>query len=98
MRLRSLQVLCLLNFFIADVRDGLGPFLGIFLVSHHWRAEEIGLVMTLGGLAGLLATFPAGMIVDATRYKRLLIITASLLITLSALALWFFPTSAVVIL
>jgi|LIDZ01.1.fsa_nt_gi MFS family permease len=98
MRLRSLQVLCLLNFFIADVRDGLGPFLGIFLVSHHWRAEEIGLVMTLGGLAGLLATFPAGMIVDATRYKRLLIIAASLLITLSALALWFFPTSAVVIL
>lgn len=98
MRLRSLQVLCLLNFFIADVRDGLGPFLGIFLVSHHWRAEEIGLVMTLGGLAGLLATFPAGMIVDATRFKRLLIVTASLLITLSALALWYFPTSAVVIL
>lgn len=98
MRLRSLQVLCLLNFFIADVRDGLGPFLGIFLVSHHWRAEEIGLVMTVGGLAGLLATFPSGMIVDATRYKRLLIITSSLLITLSALALWYFPTSVVVIL
>ena len=98
MRLRSLQVLCLLNFFIADVRDGLGPFLGIFLVSHHWRAEEIGLVMTVGGLAGLLATFPAGMIVDATRYKRLLIITSSLLITFSALALWYFPTSTVVIL
>lgn len=97
MRLRSLQVLCLLNFFIADVRDGLGPFLGIFLVSHHWRAEEIGLVMTVGGLAGLLATFPSGMIVDATRYKRLLIITSSLLITLSALALWYFPTSVVVI-
>lgn len=97
MKLRSLQVLCLLNFFIADVRDGLGPFLGIFLVSHHWRAEEIGLVMTLGGLAGLVATFPSGMIVDATRYKRLLIITSSLLITLSTLALWYFPVSAVVI-
>lgn len=97
MRLRSLQILCLLNFFIADVRDGLGPFLGIFLVSHHWQAEEIGLVMTAGGLAGLFATFPAGMIVDATRYKRLLIISSSLLITLSALALWYFPTAAVVI-
>lgn len=98
MKLRSLQVLCLLNFFIADVRDGLGPFLGIFLVSHHWQADEIGLVMTVGGLAGLLATFPSGMIVDATRYKRLLIITSSVLITISTLALWYFPTSAVVIL
>lgn len=98
MRLRSLQVLCLLNFFIADVRDGLGPFLGIFLVSHHWQTEDIGLVMTLGGLAGLLATFPSGMIVDATRYKRLLIITSSILITLSTLILWYFPASAVVIL
>lgn len=74
MKLRSLQVLCLLNFFIADVRDGLGPFLGIFLVSHHWQADDIGLVMTAGSLAGLLATFPSGMIVDATRHKRLLII------------------------
>ncbi|MGC6389605.1 MFS transporter [Ewingella sp. S1.OA.A_B6] len=98
MKLRSLQVLCLLNFFIADVRDGIGPFLGIFLISHRWQADQIGLVMTLGGLAGLLATFPAGMIVDSTRYKRLLIMVSSVLITLSTLALWYFPTSTVVIL
>jgi hypothetical protein len=30
MSLRSLRALCLTSFFIADVRDGLGPFLGIF--------------------------------------------------------------------
>jgi len=27
---QSLQALNALNFFIADVRDGLGPFLGVF--------------------------------------------------------------------
>ena len=41
--------------FIADVRDGLGPFLGIFLTQRHWQAEDIGLLMSVGGIA-----WPAG--------------------------------------
>ncbi|PLN69703.1 MFS transporter, partial [Klebsiella quasipneumoniae] len=49
MSLRSLRALCLTSFFIADVRDGLGPFLGIFLTQRHWQAEDIGLLMTIGG-------------------------------------------------
>ncbi|MGJ0193782.1 MFS transporter [Pantoea sp. RRHST58] len=93
MTLRSLQALCLVNFFMADVRDGLGPFLGIFLTEHHWRADDIGWVMSAGGLAGLFATLPAGLITDATRYKRLLLIAGSLVITLSTLLLWYFPES-----
>jgi hypothetical protein len=48
MTLRSLQALCLTSFFIADVRDGLGPFLGIFLTQHHWQPDDIGLLMTAG--------------------------------------------------
>ena len=40
---RSLYALCLMSFFLADVRDGLGPFLGIFLTERHWRPDEIGL-------------------------------------------------------
>jgi hypothetical protein len=35
-----------LNFFMADVRDGLGPFLGIFLQQNGWNAAAIGGVMT----------------------------------------------------
>ncbi|UWX95675.1 hypothetical protein N2K86_10195 [Enterobacter mori] len=38
MSLRSLRTLCLTRFFIADVRDGLEPFLGIFLTERHWTA------------------------------------------------------------
>jgi len=93
MTLRSLQALCLINFFMADVRDGLGPFLGIFLTEHHWQPDDIGWVMSAGGLAGLFATIPAGLITDATRHKRLLLIAGSLIITLSTLLLWYFPDS-----
>lgn len=43
MSLRSLRALCLTSFFIADVRDGLGPFLGIFLTERHWTPDDIGI-------------------------------------------------------
>ncbi|QZY92516.1 MFS transporter (plasmid) [Pantoea dispersa] len=95
--LRSLQALCLVNFFMADVRDGLGPFLGIFLTEHGWRADDIGWAMTAGGLAGLLATLPAGLATDATHHKKGLLILASLLITLATLMLWWFPYGGVVV-
>ncbi len=89
MPLRSLQAICLMSFFLADVRDGLGPFLGIFLTQHQWQADDIGLVMSAGGIAGLLVTIPAGIVVDATLRKRLLIIAGCVLITAATLLLWF---------
>ncbi|MDD7979839.1 MFS transporter, partial [Achromobacter ruhlandii] len=58
------------NFFLADVRDGLGPFLGVFLLGHGWHADAIGYLMTAAGLAGMLATTPMGAWVDASRRKR----------------------------
>ncbi|OZI26279.1 MFS transporter [Bordetella genomosp. 9] len=77
-----------LNFFMADVQAGLGPFLGVFLQAQGWRPDAIGAMMTLGGIAGMLATSPAGALVDATRRKRALIVAAALLTTLGSLALW----------
>lgn len=86
---RSLFALCLMSFFLADVRDGLGPFLGIFLTERHWRPDEIGLVMTCGGIAGLLATLPAGIAADATRHKKIIVLLGCLVITVATLLLWF---------
>ena len=96
MSLRSLRALCLASFFIADVRDGLGPFLGIFLTERHWTPDNIGILMTAGGLAGLLATLPAGFITDTSRNKRAVLALLCLLITLSTLLLWFSQQSSVV--
>ncbi|WP_454723359.1 MULTISPECIES: MFS transporter [Cupriavidus] len=77
-----------LNFFMADVQAGIGPFLGVFLQAHGWHPEAIGTVMTLGGIAGMLATSPAGLLVDATHHKRGLIMIAGVMTTLASLVLW----------
>jgi MFS family permease len=63
-----------LNFFMADMQAGIGPFLGVFLLAHGWQSGLIGTVMTVGGIAGMLMTAPAGALVDATRRKKLYVI------------------------
>jgi MFS family permease len=77
-----------LNFFLADVRDGLGPYLAIYLLTvQKWDAASIGLVMSIGGIATILAQTPAGNFIDVTRYKRAAIIVAALLVTACCLVL-----------
>nr|WP_315591602.1 MFS transporter [uncultured Cupriavidus sp.] len=77
-----------LGFFMADVQAGIGPFLGVFLQAQGWHTDAIGTVMALGGIAGMLATSPAGALVDATHHKRGLIIVAGVMTTLASLVLW----------
>lgn len=67
-----------LNFFMADVQAGVGPFLGVFLQGRGWQPGAIGQVMTLGGIAGMLVSAPAGAIVDATRHKRMLVVASGI--------------------
>lgn len=64
---RALQAL---NFFMADMQAGIGPFLGVWLLAHGWQSGWIGSVMTLGGVAGVLMATPAGAWVDSTHRKR----------------------------
>jgi MFS family permease len=70
----GIRPLLSLNFFMADMQAGIGPFLGVFLLAHGWESGLIGTVMTVGGVAGMLMTTPAGALVDATRHKKLCII------------------------
>lgn len=65
-----------LNFFMADFQAGIGPFIGVFLLAHGWKSGLIGTVMTLGGVAGMLMSMPAGALIDQTRYKRTCVIIA----------------------
>lgn len=92
---RSIRALGGINFFLADVRDGLGPFLGIFLIGQGWAPDEIGLVMTVGGLASMLAATPLGALADATRAKRALIAACAIAVIVASLALLAMPTLAV---
>jgi MFS family permease len=70
----GIRPLLSLNFFMADMQAGIGPFLGVFLLAQGWESGLIGTVMTVGGVAGMLMTTPAGALVDAIRHKKLCII------------------------
>jgi len=79
-----------LNFFLADVRDGLGPYLAIYLLAvHQWQPSSIGMVMTLAAIAGLITQGPAGALIDRVRSKRAVVAVAALLVTLGCLVLPF---------
>lgn len=82
---------------MADVRDGLGPFLGVFLQGHGWSVDQIGLVMTIGGLAGMLLTTPIGMLVDVVKAKRGILIFSALAIVVACGFIYFFPSFATTI-
>jgi MFS family permease len=80
------------NFFLADVRDGLGPYLAIYLLTEQrWDEARIGLVMSIATIAGIVAQTPAGALVDATRSKRLVMVIAAVMVTFASLSLPLFP-------
>ena len=70
---RSLRSLEWLNFFLADVQTGLGPFLAAYLASSGWSPGSVGYVLTFGGLVGVLMQTPAGAVIDAVHRKRTLL-------------------------
>ncbi len=83
-----------LNFFLADVRDGLGPYLAIYLVAvrgpaHGWNEATVGLVLTIAGIVGLIAQTPAGSLIDKSRNKPRIVMVAALLVTLASVSLPF---------
>jgi MFS family permease len=93
-----------LNFFIADMQSGIGPFVGVFLQAHGWASGLIGSAMTLGNVAGMLIQTPIGGLIDTTNYKRawvvgpgISVVLASAIILLSqnfwAVAAWQIATS-----
>ena len=89
---RTSHALDALNFFLADVRDGLGPYLSIYLLlTHHWDQASIGLVMGIGGIAAIVAQTPVGAVVDRTTAKRALIVAGAMTVTVGTLAMPSFP-------
>ena len=76
-----------LNFFIADVQTGIGPFLAAYLASTSWNPGSVGYVLTFGGLVTVALQLPAGAIIDASRFKRTLLGTVIAALTAGALIL-----------
>jgi MFS family permease len=79
--------LAALNFFLADVQTGLGPFLATWLAATHWNPESIGAVITIGGLAALAFNVPSGMLVDRVDRPRLWVAVSAVAVMAGSLAL-----------
>jgi len=69
-RLGADRALDLVNFFVADVQTGFGPFVAVYLTTHKWTQIEIGYALTLGTMTSLISQLPAGLLVDSMRNKR----------------------------
>ena len=57
-------------FLVADIQTGFGPFLAVYLTTQKWNQADIGLVLAVGSLSGLLSQLPGGWLVDAAPSKR----------------------------
>jgi MFS family permease len=95
---RSLWSLDGLNFFLADVRDGMGPFLGTFLRDdHHWDAGRVGIALAASQIGTVLFQTPAGGLIDKIRWKRLAVGIAAVAVAAGCMLLYLVPTLPVVV-
>jgi predicted MFS family arabinose efflux permease len=84
----SLKALDWVNLFMADVKDGVGVYLSVFLLTvRNWQPDQIGLVIAIPGIIGIIVQPPAGALIDRTKYKRHLLIAASAIIGVCCLVI-----------
>src|ERR1700752_1453043 len=93
----SLSGLDGINFFLAGMQAGFGPFVAVLLADEKWTQQNVGYVLSVGGLAGLLSQLPGGELLDASRSKRFLVALGAIVISVSALALALWPILPVVL-
>ncbi len=92
----SLRALDWFVFFLADVQTGFGAFVSVYLTTQKWTQTDIGLVLTVGAIVGLVGQIPGGAIVDAARSERWVAAVAVAAVGVSAFALALSPIFAVV--
>src|SRR5215472_12451663 len=80
------------NFFLADVQLSFGSFLAFYLAELGWSKQNVGLALTIGGLAAVAAQIPGGALADAVRWKRGLAACGFILIATAALILALQPS------
>ncbi len=78
-----------INFFMADVGGGMGPFLSTWLAqAEKWPPDEIGMVLSAGLIAGMLMATPAGALIDRIGRPRMMLGVTCLMIMGGTLAMF----------
>jgi MFS family permease len=89
---QSRQGLDALNFFLADIQTGFGAFVAFYLADLGWDKGQVGLALSAGTVAGLIAHIPGGAIVDWVPWKRGFAALGIVMIAVSALIFALAPT------
>jgi MFS family permease len=84
------------NFCLAGMQSGFGPFVAVLLAGERWSQQEIGIVLSAGSFTGLFSQIPGGELLDKTRSKRFLLALGASVVALSALAIALWPSLPVV--
>jgi MFS family permease len=92
----SLNGLDGINFFLAGMQSGFGPFVAVLLADERWTLQNIGFVLSVGGAAGLLSQLPGGELLDASGSKRLLVALGGIMVAVSAFVIAIWPNRPVV--
>jgi len=74
-----------LNFFVANIQTGFGPFITVYLTTQGWTQTAIGFALSLGTVTAMASQVPAGALVDAARRKSAVALFSILAFTASAL-------------
>jgi len=86
-----------INFFVAAVQTGFGPFIAVVLTEHGWTQTDIGFALSVGTIAAMASQLPAGVLVDWFEDKRLPALLAIVAIGVCALVLAFWPARSPVL-
>jgi MFS family permease len=78
------------------MQAGFGPFVAVLLADEKWTQQNVGYVLSVSGLAGLLSQLPGGELLDASRSKRFLVAFGAIVVAVSALMMALWPILPVV--
>lgn len=85
------------TFFVANLQTGFGPFLAVYLTTQKWTQVDIGLVLSIGSIAGLLGQMPGGWLVDWVHSKHQMARLAVIAIGIAALLIAVSPVFAMIL-
>jgi MFS family permease len=93
----SLAALSWVNFLVSMMQTGFGTFIAINLTTAQWSRTNVGLALSIAGVAGILAQVPGGALVDATSRKRLAAGVATIFVVAAAVIIAFWHARIVVL-
>jgi len=92
----SLRGLDGVNFFLAALLVGFGPYIAAYLAERNWTQADIGFVLTASSIAGLLSQLPGGELLDKIHSKRAVVAVGVCIVTFSAIVIALKPSFALV--